>query len=140
MKPTYSLGLIGAGMYGKTFLRALNSDPRSQVSWVCSASTATTEAAAREFGVTGRTCDYREILRDPAVDGVVIATPPYLHADLFVDAVAAGKHVFVEKPLATTPSDVARIVGAAKAHPELVIMEASCRHARLQRKFEVVVR
>jgi len=138
VKPQYCLGVIGAGMHGKTLMRALGRDPRSRISWVCSASSATTEAAAREFGVANRTCDYREILRDPAVDAVVIATPPWLHAEIFIAAVAAGKHVLAEKPLATTPSDVARIVAAAKAHPELVILEASCRHARLQRKFEVV--
>jgi predicted dehydrogenase len=138
VKPQYSLGILGAGMYGKIFMRALSRDPRSRISWVCSASSATTEAAAAEFGVPHLTRDYRDVLGDPAVDAVVIATPPYLHAGLFVDSVAAGKHVLVEKPLATTPADVARIVDAARSHPQLVIMEASCRHARLQRKFEVV--
>jgi predicted dehydrogenase len=138
MKPPHSIGIIGAGMYGKIFMRALRRDPRSRISWVCSASVATTEAAAGEFSVANRTCDYREILHDPAVEAVVIATPPWLHAEIFVAALAAGKHVLVEKPLAPTPADVARIVAAARSHPERVILEASCRHARLQRKFGVV--
>lgn len=136
MKDTFSLGIIGAGMYGKILMRGFAKDPRARLSWVCSSSDATTNAAAAEFSVPNKTTDYRQILADPSVDAVVIATPPYLHREQFEAAVEAGKHVFIEKPLATTLDDAERIVAAAQRHPELVTVEASCRHARLQRKFE----
>jgi len=136
MQESFSIGIIGAGMYGKILMRALAKDPRARLSWVCSSSHETTDAAATEFGVKNRTIDYRDILADPSVDAVVIATPPYMHREQFEAAVTAGKHVFLEKPLATTLDDAERIVAAALRHPELLTMEASCRHARLQRKFE----
>jgi predicted dehydrogenase len=136
MKSNYSIGIIGAGMYGKVFMRALQTDPRARLSWVCSATEATTRGAAKEFGVPLATLNYQDILADPGVDAVMIATPPYLHAQLVVDALAAGKHVLVEKPLAVSREGVAQIVAAVQAAPGKVVLEASCRHARLQPKFE----
>ncbi len=74
----YNLGIIGAGMYGKVLMRCFQQDERSHITWVNSASETTAKSAAEEFGVNKWTLDYREILADPAVDAVVIATPPYL--------------------------------------------------------------
>ena len=87
----YNIGIIGAGMYGKVLIRCLRQDDRANVTWVNSASEATTRAAAEEFGLDKWTLDYREILADPAVDAVVIATPPYLHAEQLAAALEAGK-------------------------------------------------
>jgi len=138
MKPLYSIGVVGAGMYGKVLMGALGTDRRARLSWVCSASEATSRSAAAEFGVPRWTMDYRELLADPSLDAVVIATPPYLHAEVLEAAVAAGKHVLLEKPMAASRADVARILASARSHPELVVLEASCRHTRLQPKYEFV--
>ena len=135
---TYNLGVIGAGMYGKVLMRCFAQDARARVTWVNSASQATTEAAAQEFGIEQWTLDYREVLADPAVDAVVIATPPYLHARQLRDALAAGKHVLVEKPLAESPQSVAEIVAAVAAYPDRVVLDASCRHTHLTRKFRLI--
>ncbi len=138
MNPPYSLGIIGAGMYGKVLMRAFQTDPRARLTWVCSASQATTQEAARVFNVPHATLDYHEILADPTVDAVVIATPPYLHARILEDALAARKHVLVEKPLAAMPDDTRRMVAAVASAPNLVVLEASCRHTRLQPKFAFI--
>lgn len=65
-------------------------------------------------------------INDPAVDAVVISTPTDSHALLVKQALAAGKHVFVEKPLAGTLADAERIVAAARAHPDLVVQAGFC--------------
>lgn len=135
---TFNIGIIGVGMYGKVLLRWLQQDQRARVSWVNSASQATTSAAAQEFGIPNYTTDYRQLLDDPAVDAVVIATPPYLHAQQFSDALAAGKHVLLEKPMAESPESAAAIVKAAQEAPGRVILEASCRHTRLTPKFRFI--
>jgi len=96
----YNLGIIGAGMYGKVLMRYFQQDERANIIWVNSASEATTKSAAEEFGVEKWSLDYRDILADPAVDAVVIATPPFLHAGQLEAALAAGKHVLLEKPIA----------------------------------------
>lgn len=135
---TYNLGIIGAGMYGKMMMQRFQKDERANITWVNAASEATTRAAAEEFGVKHWTLDYHEILADPAVDAVVIATPPYLHAEQLEAALAAGKDVLIEKPMAESLESVRRIVNAVQAAPDRVVLEASCRHTRLSKKFQVI--
>jgi predicted dehydrogenase len=125
-------------MYGKVLLRWLQADERAEIVWVNSASEATTRAAADEFGIPRWTLDYQEVLADPAVDAVVIATPPYLHKDQFLTALAAGKHILMEKPLAASAQDARAMAAAAEQHPQLITLDASCRHARLQPKFRAI--
>jgi predicted dehydrogenase len=131
----HNLGIIGAGMYGKILMRNFQKDERANILWVNSASEATTQSAAKDFGVGKWTLDYREILADPGVDAVIIATPPYLHAEQMEAALAAGKHVLLEKPMAESLESVRRIVAAVEAAPDQIVLEASCRHTRLTRKF-----
>ena len=65
--------------------------------------------------------DYRRILDRKDVEAVVIATPPFLHAEMAVAALQAGKHVYCEKPVAITPASVAQVVKAAKASSKVFI-------------------
>jgi len=134
----YNLGIIGAGMYGKVLMRWLQQDERANITWVNSASEATTKAASEEFGVEKWTLNYREILSDPEVDAVIIATPPYLHAEQLEATLEAGKHVLLEKPLAESRESVNRILAAVEQAPDQIVLEASCRHTRLTRKFQFI--
>jgi predicted dehydrogenase len=134
----YRLGIIGAGMYGKVLMRCLLQDERAQIIWVNSASEASTRSAAEEFGIKKWTLDFRDILADPQVDAVVIATPPYLHAQQLIAAIEAGKHVLLEKPMAESPESVRRMVAAVEMAPDRIVLEASCRHTRLTRKFQFI--
>jgi predicted dehydrogenase len=138
MMKKYNVGIIGAGMYGKILMHWFQQDGRANVVWVNSASEATTKSAAEEFGISKWTLDYHEILADPSVDAVFIATPPYLHAEQLEAALSAGKHVLLEKPMAESPASVKRIVAAVEAAPDQIVLEASCRHTRLTRKFQVI--
>ncbi|MEP7136621.1 MAG: Gfo/Idh/MocA family oxidoreductase [Chloroflexota bacterium] len=134
----YNLGIIGAGMYGKILMRYFQQDERANITWVNSASEATTKSAAEEFGIEKWTTDYSDILADPAVDAVIIATPPFLHAEQLEAALHAGKHVLLEKPMAESLESVRRIVKAVESAPSLKVLEASCRHTRLTRKFKFI--
>jgi predicted dehydrogenase len=69
----------------------------------------TAVATARQIGARVAGTDYREVLADPAVDAVLIATPPYLHVEMAEEALRAGKHVLVEKPLALTDEHLDRL-------------------------------
>jgi predicted dehydrogenase len=134
----YNLGIIGSGMYGKMLMRSFQTDERASITWVNSASEATTRSAAQEFGVQKWTLDFREILADPDVDAVVIATPPFLHADQLEAALSAGKHVLLEKPIAESRESLARIVKATEKAGDRVVLEASARHTRLTPKFRFI--
>lgn len=134
----YKFGIIGAGMYGKVLARCLLQDERTRISWINSASEITAKAAAHMLEVDRWTLDYRNLLADTAVDAVVIATPPYLHAQQLCDALDAGKHVLLEKPMAESPASVAKIVSAVMHSRDQVVLEASCRHTRLTPKFAMI--
>ena len=134
----YNLGIIGAGMYGKVLMHFFQQDERANITWVNSASKGTTKSAAEEFGVEKWSTDYRDVLADPAVDAVVIATPPYLHAEQLEAALQAGKHVLLEKPIAESRESLERIVKAVEDAPDRIVLEASARHTRLTRKFQFI--
>lgn len=135
MTRRHTLAVLGAGMHGRVLMRSLQQEGRAELRWVCSATAASTDAAAAEFNVPQRSTDWRDALADPAVDAVVIATPPHLHAPQLLAALQAGKHVLVEKPLATSPEALAQVLAAVAQAPGRVVLDASCRHTRLQPKF-----
>jgi len=134
----YNLGIIGAGMYGKMLMRAFLKDERANITWVNSASEATTRYAAKEFGVEKWSTNYHDVLNDPTVDAVVIATPPYVHAEQLEESLKAGKHVLLEKPIAESRESLERILKAVESASSLKVLEASCRHTRLTRKFQFI--
>ncbi len=138
MKDTYNIGIIGAGMYSRVHASCFQLDGRAEVTWIVSRSAAPAGEIAKEFGISHSCTDLRRMLRDPELDAVVITTPPGTHAQMAVEALRAGKHVLLEKPMATSLSEARRIVREAERHPELTVLECSCRHTRLQPKFRLV--
>ncbi len=77
----------------------------------------TAQHIAKKFGFAYATTDYQEILRDTAIGRVMITTRHNLHGPLVLEALAAGKHVFVEKPLCLTEAELAHIEAAYDACP-----------------------
>lgn len=138
MKNSFNIGIVGAGMYSRVHASCFQMDGRARVTWLASRSLPPTQALAQEFAIPNFSTDYRTMLQDPALDAVVITTPPDTHAQMTEEALQAGKHVLLEKPMATNRSGVRRIVAAAARQPELVVLECSCRHTRLQPKFDLV--
>jgi predicted dehydrogenase len=69
------------------------------------------------------TSDYREVLRDPLVDAVVIATPVSSHFDLALETLQAGKHVLVEKPLATSSEQAERLIEEALRRQRILMVD-----------------
>ena len=110
---TVRVGVIGTGI-GAEHIRAFQQVPGAVVAAVCSAQRERAEATARQFAVPRATTDYRDLL-GADVDAVVITTPPALHRQMALDAIAAGKHVFCEKPLAATLAEAIEMRDAAEA-------------------------
>jgi predicted dehydrogenase len=108
-----NLGVIGAGAHFRDrLLPALQAIPEVALGAICTASGAGAKALAARLQVPYCTTDYREILKDGAIDTVLIATPHRLHAVTVLEALQAGKHVFVEKPLCLTEEELDAILAA----------------------------
>ena len=95
-----SLGLIGCGYWGPNILKVLLRQKNARVVRVADARSGRREFIAREFPGLQVCSDSSEVLRDPAIDAVVVATPVTTHYEVGKAALEAGKHTFVEKPLA----------------------------------------
>jgi predicted dehydrogenase len=107
------LGLIGAGSYATSMLLPhLRDRPDVRLVEVATATGLSAANAQRRFGFERCSTDYRGLLADDAVDAVVIVTRHHAHASMVCEALAAGKAVFVEKPLAVDP-DQLRAIRAA---------------------------
>ncbi len=115
------LGVIGCGLIAQArhmqFFRELNG---LSLEAVCDISPGTAEAVGDRFGVKKRYYQHQELLADPDIDAVAVFT--YDHAPVVLDAIAAGKHVFVEKPLAFTPAEARQIQEAADKAGVLVMV------------------
>ncbi len=110
---TVRVGLIGAGNFATgTLIPALKSAGNVRLRAVCSAGGLTASSAGRRHGFEYAASDYRELLADPDIDAVVIATRHDTHARFAAEALRTGKHVFVEKPLALTPEQLDAVVAA----------------------------
>lgn len=115
------IGLIGAGYFGAVHARALAGIPGTPLAAVCSSDRDSARAFAAEYGGTPYG-DWRALLDDKAVEAVAIATPHALHAEIALAALASGRHVFLEKPMAATPADCREIEAAAGRAKSLLMV------------------
>jgi predicted dehydrogenase len=105
------LGVAGLGYWGPNLARNFDALPGCDVTWLCDADPDRLEAMAIEARRTG---DLDDLLADPELDAIVLATPVPTHAELAERVLRAGKHCFVEKPLAQSVADAERAVAAAE--------------------------
>ena len=107
-----TVAVAGLGPWGANLARNFNELAR--LAWVCDPSPERLEAAAARYPATRATSSFDELLADDAVEAVVVATPVPTHAELARRALAAGKHVFVEKPMALGADDAEALVALAE--------------------------
>ena len=108
------VGVIGAGYWGPNIVRNLHEAPGAEAVAVADLSQDRLDAISKRFPAVRVTTDYRELIDDPSIDAICVVTPVGTHRKLAEEAFAAGKHVFVEKPLAKTVSDAEAIVRAGE--------------------------
>ncbi|WP_128548187.1 bi-domain-containing oxidoreductase [Larkinella soli] len=115
------VGLIGAGNFtGAVILPALQGQARLKA--IASAGGLNGTLLAKKHGFSVSTTDYREVLNDPEIDLVVITTRHHQHARMTVEALQAGKHVFVEKPLAIFEEELEQVIAAQQKTGKTVMV------------------
>jgi predicted dehydrogenase len=134
-----NVAFVGTGWWGKELAKAAKSLPQSYAIAGCSA---LTEAERAEFCVAfgGKGYDsYEAVLADPAIDAVLLATPHSLHVPQIIAAARAGKHVFVEKPLALTAVSADEAIAACAAASVVLAVGHNRRYSAVAREMKALV-
>lgn len=121
------IGVIGCGI-GLIHLEGYEKDPRAQVVALAGLDEERCASLVQRFNIPLRYRDYQDLLANPEIDAVSVCVPNHLHAQVAVDALRAGKHVLIEKPLARTIEEGEAIVAAGREAGKIVGTSFDKRH------------
>ncbi|UCG17349.1 MAG: Gfo/Idh/MocA family oxidoreductase [Phycisphaerales bacterium] len=114
MSNEVKIGMVGVGRWGSNVLRAMSGVDRVDLRWICDVDQVALAKQSRPHPAAKTTTRMEEVLADPDVDAVAIATPAEAHCTCVRAALDAGKHVFVEKPLTLRSDDARDLVALAQ--------------------------
>ena len=120
--PGPRLGVIGAGNFSSATLMPSLAKISANVKYVADINVAAARHLASKYRAEQAVTDYKLVLHDPEVTAVFIAVGPSLHARFVCECLQAGKHVFVEKPLATNEQELQQVIDAAAKAPDRLVM------------------
>jgi predicted dehydrogenase len=123
------VGLIGYGYWGPKLARCMTQDTGCVLGTVCDLSAERLVSAAADHPQAMAQRDWRELLSDPQIDAVAIATPADSHCDLALAALDAGKHVLVEKPMALASGDAMTMIAAARRRNRVLLVDHTYVHS-----------
>jgi len=110
-----NVGVVGVGLQGEGHVKAYHAIHNARLVAVCDANAERAQSVAQSYGVEAICATYEELFAREDIDAVSITLPDHLHRDAAVKALGAGKHVLLEKPMATTVADAEAIVAAQRA-------------------------
>ena len=113
-RPEVNVALVGLGYWGPNLLRVLADKPDVRVRWICDQEPDRLERMTRRYPAVAATTQFDVLLEDPTLDAILIATPVGTHAALAAASLKAGKHTFVEKPLAASAVEAEELARVAR--------------------------
>ncbi len=117
------IAVVGVGYWGPNLVRNLTSIENVELVALCDMDTKRAESIRQRFCPTAKVMsDYQELAKDPGVDAVMIVTPIRTHCALGSHFLAAGKHVFIEKPLARTVEECQKLIDLAEQHQRVLMV------------------
>jgi predicted dehydrogenase len=116
------VGVVGLGYWGPNLARNFAAIEGCELAWLCDESVEARDKLAPSFPGARATGKLDDLLNDPELDAVILATPVPTHAALAIRVAEAGKHCFVEKPLATTAADAEAAVAAAEQAGKILMV------------------
>src|ERR1700754_731576 len=118
-----NIGIVGYGYWGPNLVRNFAEAPGARVAAVSDLDPAKLAVVQRRYPGVTTTTDYRELLNDPGIDAVAIATPVHTHFELGMAALRAGKHLWLEKPMTETADEARQLVEEAERRNLTLIVD-----------------
>jgi predicted dehydrogenase len=136
---TIRVGVIGYGYWGPNLVRNFAEIGGSQVVAVSDLNTQRLAEVHGRYPSVKTTTDYHDLLSDASIDAVVIATPVRTHFDLALQALRAGKHVMVEKPMAESTAQAVQLIEAAERYRRVLMVDHTFIYTGAVRKIKELV-
>jgi predicted dehydrogenase len=136
---TIRIGVIGYGYWGPNLVRNFVEVAGSQVVAVSDLNTLRLAEVRGRYPSIKTTTDYRDLLSDTSIDAVVVATPVRTHFDLALQALRAGKHVMVEKPMAESTAQALQLIEAAERYRRVLMVDHTFIYTGAVRKIKELV-
>ncbi|MBY5564737.1 Gfo/Idh/MocA family protein [Rhizobium leguminosarum] len=133
------IAVVGYGYWGPNLVRNISEAAGARLVSVCDLNVDRLAAVKSRYPAVTITDDFEEVLRDPRVDAIAIATPVFTHFKLAMQAMMAGKHVFVEKPMASTTEEASRMVEEATRRRLVLAVDHTFVHTGAVRKMRELV-
>lgn len=118
-----NIGIIGYGYWGPNLVRNFAETADARVAAVSDLDTAKLALVQRRFPGVKTTTDFRELLADPDIDAIAVATPVHTHFELGLAALRAGKHVWLEKPMTETSLQARQLIDEAEQRDRVLIVD-----------------
>jgi predicted dehydrogenase len=115
------VGVVGLGYWGSNVARVFDALPACELKWCCDVDPSRAERSVAAFPPARLALDLEELLADPGLDAIAVATPVATHATVAQRVLEAGKHCFVEKPLAQNAGDADRLRALAEAGEQVLM-------------------
>ena len=126
-KKILNVGVISCSDMAQSHMLAVKNHEQAYLAAICDVDEEKLREAGDKMGVEARYTDYRELLRHPGLDAVIIVTPDQLHREMVEESLKVGLHVLCEKPLALLREDLNAIVAASRASDKKLMVGQICR-------------
>jgi predicted dehydrogenase len=136
---TTTIGVIGCGYWGPNLLRNFAENEGARLRWMCDVDPRRLETLGRRYPSARTTTDCRQLLDDPELDAVVIATPVSTHFNFAREALRAGKHVLVEKPFTASVREAEELIELAERERRTLMVDHTFIYTGAVRKIKEIV-
>lgn len=140
MRKVTTIGIIGCGYWGPNLLRNFAECEGAELRWMCDLDESRLALLGRRYPATTATADYKRLLADKGLDAVVIATPVATHFKFAKEALEAGKHVLIEKPLTSSVREAEELVEIADREKLTLMVDHTFVYTGAVRKMKEIVK
>lgn len=134
-----TIGIIGCGYWGPNLLRNFAESETAELRWICDVDTARLSTIGRRYPGARATPDYHELLTDPKLAAVVVATPVATHFPIAREALLAGKHVLIEKPLTACVREAEELIDLSERSGLTLMVDHTFIYTGAVRKIKEIV-